>query len=246
MIVKNALKALVGGNDGVLRQFRGIRAAKITLEYYAAILFYRLRYRGESIFQVIHRKRSWGDSPSASGGGSDLVHTSAIRDALPALIRDIGARSMLDAPCGDFYWMQKVPLNVESYIGADIVPELIQENKSKYEHGIYRFMHADIVRDALPKVDLILCRDCMIHLSNQDIAQCLANFKRSGATYLLASTYPGRVRRNWNIVTGMWRPVDLQLPPFSFPEPIRFISESSSTPTEKQALSLWRIADLPV
>ena len=57
----------------------------------------------ESTFSQIYEKKSWGDGESVSGPGSDLDQTAAIREALPKLLREIGARSMVDAPCGDFF-----------------------------------------------------------------------------------------------------------------------------------------------
>ena len=102
----------------------------------------------------------------------------------------------------------------------DIVPELI-DKAQKYSSHQVQFRVGDIVRSDLPKADLILCRDCLVHLSYKDIFECLHNFRRSGSTYLLTTTFPGQVRRHWNIATGMWRPIDLERPPFNFPKPLR-------------------------
>jgi len=217
-------------------------------KYYALILLYRLRYPRESVFCTIYKKHAWGGGESLSGGGSNLIQASAIMEAIPTLLRKIGARSVLDAPCGDFYWMSRLSLDVDSYIGMDIVPELIRENQRKYETGTFHFIHADITRDELPRVDLIICRDCMVHFSYEDIFRCLCNFKKSGSTYLLATTYPGLLKRNWNIVTGMWRPLDLQLPPFNFPGPIKLIEEECAEATDykEKSLALWRIENLPI
>ena len=64
-------------------------------------------------------------------------------------------------------------------------------------------MHLDITRDRLPRVDLILCRDVLPHLSFADIARAVDNFKRSGATWLLTNTFVDRPR-NDDIPTGAW------------------------------------------
>ena len=39
-------------------------------------------------------------------------------------------RSILDAPCGDFYWMKEVALCDIDYIGADIVEEIIARDRN--------------------------------------------------------------------------------------------------------------------
>jgi len=232
----------------IMRARRRLRKLRTYILYYATIVFYRMRHPRESVFRTIYRKRTWGGA-SASGGGSDLSRTTAVRAALPALLREIGVRTMLDAPCGDYHWMSHVRLDVASYVGVDIVPELISENRRRYATGNISFVEADIRKDPLPRADLILCRDCMVHLSHEDIFRCLQNFKRSGSTYLLATTHPGEVRRHWNIITGMWRPLDLQLPPFNFPEPLRLLDDhgdDDSVFVGKKCLALWRIDGLPI
>lgn len=47
-----------------------------------------------------------GDREMISGSGSDLVQTAAIARAIPELIKELKVKTMLDAPCGDFYWMR--------------------------------------------------------------------------------------------------------------------------------------------
>lgn len=198
------------------------------------------------MFRTIYRRHTWGGT-SVSGGGSDLARTVGVRTSLPTLLREIGARHVLDAPCGDFHWMSQVRLDVYTYIGMDIVPELISQNEQRYGADGVRFLLSDITQDELPRVDLILCRDCMVHLSSKDIFRCLRNFKKSGSQYLLATTYPGEVRRHRNIVTGMWRLLDLQMPPFRFPEPLQILDDSSDDEFDrKKRLGLWKIQELPV
>jgi hypothetical protein len=225
---------------------RRMTMARAYVRYYALILWYRVRYRRESVFQTIYRRRVWGRE-SRSGSGSEHEETAGIVRTIPALLAEFNVRSILDAACGDFFWMAGMRLDIDSYVGVDIVPEMIAENQKKYENERYRFLHRDITRDELPRADLILCRDCFVHLSFEDIFRCLKTFKRSGSTYLLATTYPGMLRKQWNIVTGMWRPLDLELPPFGFPKPLRLIQEGSvdSTDYAKKSLGLWRMEELP-
>jgi FMN-dependent NADH-azoreductase len=63
------------------------------------------------------------------------------------------------------------------YVGADIVDELIQSNKRKYPKHYFRVL--DITQDELPKVDLMMVRDCLVHLSDADVKKALTNIKRS-------------------------------------------------------------------
>ncbi len=204
------------------------------------------RKQMQSTFTPFYTENRWGDAESVSGPGSNLERTNKLRRELPALLEEIGARTLLDAPCGDYNWIKETALGVEQYIGVDIIPDLIDRNQSRYADAQTRFIRLDLTRDKLPRVDVILCRDCLIHFSYRHIAAAIKNFKRSRSTYLLTNTYPGW-RENQNIRTGDFRHLNLLLPPFNFPAPLQEIDEKFP---EQQAeffgktLGLWRLADL--
>jgi len=191
----------------------------------------------DKIFCGIYRNNSWADPESISGRGSTLAYTVVIRRVLPALLESLEASSLLDAPCGDFNWMRQVDLGGLKYIGGDVVPELIARNRELYGDARRDFLVLDITKDQLPEVDVILCRDCLIHLSYKHIHAAIANFKKSNSRYLLTTTHPA-LRGNSNIPTGAWRSVNLQLPPFNFPEPVRLITEHEGT---GKCLGLWKL-----
>lgn len=194
----------------------------------------------EAIFTEIYRSNAWGNEESVSGRGSILARTTVVRAELPGLLAGVGARSLLDAPCGDFNWMRHVDLGGVEYVGADVVPELVERNRAMYGGEGRLFVTLDIVRDELPRADVALCRDCLIHLSFRDARAAIANFKRSGAGFLLTTTHPN-VKKNRDIVSGGWRSVNLQLPPFSFPEPLRLLVEDAEG---GKCLGMWRLEEL--
>lgn len=184
------------------------------------------------------------DMESLSGPGSDLAQTEAVRRIIPALLKELQCQTLLDIPCGDFYWMRLVELNVD-YIGADVVDELIRQNRSAYGSDRRRFVQRDLLEDPLPTADLVLCRDCLVHFSNRDVVRALANIRRSGATHLLATTFVGR-EHNEDIPTGKWRAINLQQPPFNLPEPLQLLDEAHpSAEFRDKHLGLWKVADLP-
>lgn len=193
----------------------------------------------KKVFSSIHKKNSWGSEETISGPGSTIEYTSNIRLQLPGLLRSLGIKTLLDAPCGDCNWISTVDLTGISYTGADIVPEIIETNKIKYPEK--KFIVADIVTDKLPAADIVLCRDCFIHLRKKEITKLIQNFKRSGIKYILASTYP--VQQNTEILTGHFRPVNLELPPFNLPAAI---SKMSDHPEGSPAryLALWLLEDV--
>ncbi|PKO02587.1 MAG: hypothetical protein CVU43_07145 [Chloroflexi bacterium HGW-Chloroflexi-5] len=201
-----------------------------------------MAYRFRSIenrFTRIYRKRYWKDSESASGPGSNLRNTEEIRKALPHIVKDLKIKSILDIPCGDYYWMKLLNLEVDYYIGADIVEDIINNNLLKFERQNIRFQKLDIRTNNLPKTDLILCRDLFVHFSFSDIQKSLYNLSKTGKAYLLMTNYSS-VEKNVDIVTGKWRPINFQLSPFNFPAPILLINENDSQNPDK-SLALWTI-----
>lgn len=199
------------------------------------------------VFGRIHRNRGWDNLESLSGPGSTLEQTEELRKELPRLIKHLGVRSLIDAPCGDFRWMSAMEKIVESYLGVDVVPAIIERNQLEHTGEGRRFVVLDITKSILPKTDLILCRDCLFHFSNRMIAAALRNFAASKSEYLLTTTFPD-LDENMNIPSGGWRPLNLQRPPFAFPTPISMIHEHftdvrGKLNTEK-SLGLWRIKDI--
>lgn len=131
-----------------------------------------------------------------------------------------------------------------AYIGADVVDEIIAENQEKFCSDKRSFVKLDLTTGPLPQVDLILCRDCLFHFSFEHIFKALDQIKRSGSTYLLTTTNT-RLERNRDIVTGEWRRLNLEAPPFSLPKPLMLLDEKCPNPAspDKQ-MGLWRISEL--
>ena len=72
------------------------------------------------------------------------------------------------------------------------MPELVAHNLAPHQRAGRRIVALDVT---------VLCRDCFIHLSFGDASRAIANFKRSGATFLLATTHTG-VPENVDIPSG--------------------------------------------
>lgn len=197
-------------------------------------------------FSAVYDKNVFGGADSRSGAGSDLVQTEIIRRAIPDIVRRYGIRSFLDAPCGDWFWMQHVDLGVSRYIGADIVESMIEKNRRQFGKPGVEFACLDLSNDELPAVELIFSRDCLVHLSYEDALNILRNFKASGATYLLTTTFTGR-DANLDLGEGFWRPLNMQLPPFNFPQPLELINEKCTEGDGAfmdKSLGFWFLKDL--
>lgn len=213
------------------------------------IFYFRLKLRSKStkdIFTNIYNSNTWSGKDSISGVGSDFEQTKVVIEELPKLFNDYKISILLDIPCGDFNWMEKVDLNNIDYIGADIVEELILENNDRYASEHLHFSQLDLLYSGLPKTDLVFCRDCFVHLSYADIFLALKNICESGSEYLLTTTFTER-KKNQDIPTGHWRTLNLQMAPFVFPEPLKIINENcseSSGSYKDKSLALWRIRDI--
>lgn len=173
-----------------------------------------------------------------SGPGSSLEATRRLRAAFPGLIERYGIRSVLDVPCGDLNWIREcLPKGIQ-YEGGDLVPELVERNLALYP-ALGSFKVMDLVRDPLPSVDLILVRDCFIHLPVAHIKWALANIERSGSKYLLTTSYTSEVQ-NIDIEIGGFRRIDLTQTPFGWPPAVEYLVEDEPG----KGLGLWRVADL--
>ena len=192
------------------------------------------------VFNTIFQQNLWLDPESVSGPGSSLARTKVIRQHLPGLLTVLQVSTLLDAPCGDYNWLRLTPLKLTLYIGVDIVPSLVERNNRLYAGKGRKFRIADITEDKLPRCQAVLCRDCLIHLTSDEIFRALKNFQRSGARYLLATNHPAE-ETNREIDTGEWRSVNLHLPPFNLPPPLLRLVEN---PLTGKALDVWELPKL--
>jgi hypothetical protein len=194
----------------------------------------------KEIFTYIFKHNAWGGTESVSGTGSSLHESQELINKLPLVLSILEIRSILDAPCGDFNWMKHVQLpETIQYTGVDIVTELIGQNNKRFRQNHIEFMEMNIVKDELPEVDLIICRDGLVHFHFEDIQKAFQNFKNSDSEYILLTHFP-TVTENISIETGNWRPLNFCLPPFSFPEPMLILTETLPIKT----MALWKLSDI--
>lgn len=200
----------------------------------------------ETTFNRIYETNLWGSPDSVSGLGSAVDETVALRAVLIELFQNLKVKRLLDAPCGDFGWLGRDELPVENYIGGDIVEALVERNNTTYGDEQRRFIKLDITHDALPDADLLLCRDCLVHLSFDNIFAFLKKLRESRIRYFLTTTFTGH-EANADIQNGDWRMLNFQNAPFNFPEPIEVIVEGCTEgggAYADKSLGLWRVGDL--
>ena len=181
----------------------------------------------EKRFNLIYKTNFWSSNESVSGYGSELKNTINIEKEIINIIKKYQIKSILDAPCGDFNWVKNVLDKDLTYIGGDIVQEIIDNNIRKFKNNKLDFIKLDITKENLPDSDLMICRDCLIHLSFKSIKLFFENFKKSKINYLLLTTYKLKDKNkeidNLDIPDGEYREIDLTRPPFLLPKPLKEI-----------------------
>jgi hypothetical protein len=225
--------------------FPGLVKIKRNIEKNIAYLNLNLRSR-ERIFSGYYTSNRWKDAHSRSGEGSNMEVTAALRAALPDIFQRYSIKSVVDVPCGDFFWMKNVDLSTVDYTGGDIVQPMIDDNNARYQKPNVRFRFIDLCETVPPCGDLFICRDALVHMSFKDIEKALRNIKASGSKYLFTTTFTNRTE-NADIATGMWRTLNFALPPFNFPPPLLSLDEKYNGQEGRYAdkhMALWRLSDL--
>lgn len=207
-------------------------------------------YAMKEAFNHISQVNLWGAEESLSGEGSTDRETENLISEIEKILKTYTIQSILDAPCGDFGWLSKVPsLKDLNYIGMDILEQFAEHHKKTYEDkSNFEFLCGDLTKDPLPCVDLILCRDCLVHFSYTDIQKALQNFKRSGSPYLLITTFT-ECTENTDILTGDWRLLNFENSPFNFPTPEKIIIEGCAQNNglyKDKSLGLWDLNKIDI
>ncbi len=203
-------------------------------------------------FSRVFSSNAFDGNESLSGRGSDLDQTETIENEIPKLLHKLKVESLLDVPCGDQNWIKRIDLGFLQYTGADIVPALVKRNIEMFASENKKFIQLDIVRTVPDMHDLVFCRDLLVHLDTKSIRAALSNIKKSGATYLLTTTFTNnREYKNLPFLTRRvgWRPINLELNPFNFPQPLLIINEGCTEGEglfSDKSLALWKLEDLNI
>jgi SAM-dependent methyltransferase len=198
-----------------------------------------------SMFEPWHRRRTFQDAyqnnrwGSASGekffsglgsrGQAVETYVARISDRITQHQRELGRDIVVvDLGCGDFSvgreLLERTP-NM-TYIGCDLVPELIAHHRSHALHSNATFQRVDIVTDPLPEGDIVLVRQVLQHLSNDNVRKVLDKLKIYDRIYVTEGQPVYRqgppnpdkpigsgMRFDWR--TGRGRGLELDKPPFN-------------------------------
>ena len=201
------------------------------------------------VFRQTYFNNSFKGKDSKSGRGSDMDIVSPLIPKLANLIDKYNIKTLIDAPCGDCNWIKEVlpSTKVENYIGIDIVPDLIDSNIENFGGTGLLFAVKDLVEEIPPTGDLLLCRDCLVHLSFESAIKALKNIVAANPSYVLLTTFT-KDRTNISFSDGTnWYPMRLTAAPFNFPEPLAIINEGCTEGDgsfQDKSLGLWRTEEI--
>lgn len=165
-------------------------------------------------FGAIYESAAWG---GGSGEGSRAAATDVYRTIVERLVQASDVRSVVDAGCGDWEFSQLIDWGDVSYLGLDVVPELVARNAEAFARPGVEFRCSDFHAEPPPAADLLLCKDVLQHWPVAWIQDFL-RATRGRYRYLLLTNDIDSVHRghprNAEIEVGDWRPVDLEADAF--------------------------------
>jgi SAM-dependent methyltransferase len=177
----------------------------------------------EERFAGIYKNKMWGADPDGlgnSGSGSSATAAKPYLDLINTFIRNNNIKSILDIGCGDGRITSFLELEGVNYLGIDVVEECIKRNQERMPK--HKFLLSNALVDVLPNVDLILCKDVLQHLENNQIALLVEKIRKSCFFAVITndcghnSAFFKSTIVNSDIRMGEYRFVDIRAHPFCF------------------------------
>lgn len=133
-------------------------------------------------------------------------------------------------------WMRELQLR-QNYIGVDIVPEVVEQNKAQVRSAEFHCLDATV--DELPGADTVLCREVLFHLSFADGRKLIENISRKPRKWLICTT-DSETLVNADIESADFRVLNLRKAPYRFGEPDAIIADNGLV--EGRILGVWDIS----
>jgi SAM-dependent methyltransferase len=171
-------------------------------------------------FTNIYKTEYWkhGKDVGGAGTGSTADVTKTYRVFLETFMREKKIASVVDFGCGDWEFSRLIDWRDIRYTGIDVVKHVIEKNNEVYRSDRIQFMTVEGIHEDLPKGDLIVCKDVLQHLANEDILLFLkkvSKFKHCLITNDLYNPFTILPTNSDLQKRGGCRQIDLTLPPFN-------------------------------
>ena len=178
------------------------------------------------VFAEIYRLHGWGKVAQHrffSGVGSHAPELVApFVDPVRNFLRSLPRKpDVVDLGCGDFNVGAQLRPYCGRYVACDVVPDLIEHNKSAFASLAVDFRCLDVVTEPLPAGEVVLLRQLLQHLSNEHIQEVVAKLRQYRYIVVADHQPVGDFTPNLDIATGirvrpeMHSAVDLTAEPFN-------------------------------
>lgn len=131
----------------------------------------------KAAMQQVYKMNLWGSNASEFYSGEGSHNPELVNPYIEAIVSFLKTLNtpirVCDLGCGDFNIGSKLFKYTSKYFAIDIVPELIEHNKSNFKAKNLSFSSLDIAKDDLPSADCALIRQVLQHLSNAEVQNIL-------------------------------------------------------------------------
>jgi hypothetical protein len=172
----------------------------------------------EETFSSIYAEETWSDKLPGmprSGRGALPGHAKTVIEFITARIESGDVRSIMDIGCGDLTWVSTIPQVTSGqipYVGYDVVPELIAEHR---QLGWGEFRFGDLTAPGFRvHADLVLVKDVLFHLRDEQVVRALANLRASEWRLLLTSSSPNESNADREFDRWHFAPLNLLIAPY--------------------------------
>ena len=156
--------------------------------------------------QQVYNLNLWGNNTADFYSGDGSHNPSIVEPYLEVVQAFLNAfeepLTVCDLGCGDFNIGKELVVYTSSYIAVDIVPELIEHNKAKFELENVEFQCLDIAVDNLPKGECAIVRQVLQHLSNDEVKQVVNKLGDYNYVILTEHLPTGEFTPNIDIISG--------------------------------------------
>jgi hypothetical protein len=160
----------------------------------------------KAVMEQIYELNLWGGDRGEFYSGAGSHQNNYVEPYVELVVEFLNSfeqkPSICDLGCGDFNIGKHLLNHCSTYIGVDIVPDLITRNRNTFAADHLEFRCSDIARDDLPKADVALLRNVLQHLSNAEIKSVTEKLNQYEYLILTEHIPEGDFEPNLDIISG--------------------------------------------
>ncbi|WP_290962394.1 class I SAM-dependent methyltransferase [Gracilimonas sp.] len=156
--------------------------------------------------EQVYQKNLWGGGHADFYSGTGSHHPELVEPYVEAVASFLLSFEeppvVCDMGCGDFNVGKELVKHTKKYVGVDIVPDLIERNREKFEADHLEFRCLDIAEDEWPPADCVILRQVLQHLSNAEIQRIVSKLYNYEYIILTEHLPEGDFEPNKDIISG--------------------------------------------